>query len=89
MSNDDIRALCDWFLTCDRSVFPKFPFELTAYQLITGQLFFDMLIRETVDTIDYLDGNRADPPVRLASLLKDLQALKTLSFTQIDDDDDW
>jgi hypothetical protein len=88
MNSDEIRLLCDWFLTCDRSVFPKFPFQLSKYQMVTGQLFFDTLTRETMDAIDYLNGLRAVPPIRMTGLLRDLQALKTLSFAQIDDDDD-
>ena len=54
---------------------------------MTGEGFFDVLTRETFNAIDYLNGDRTRPPVRLASLLKDLKALQKL--TQVDDDTDW
>ncbi len=89
LNDDEIRALCDWYLTVDRSIFPAYPFQLTTHQTVTGEAFFDALTREARDTINYLNGGQTFPPVRLAALLKDLQALKSLSFTQIDDDVDW
>jgi len=89
MTSEEIGSLCDWFLTCDRAVFPDFPFQLTKHQRVTGEPFFDVLTREAFDAIDYLKGDRTSPPVRLAGLLKDLKALKLLSFPQIDDDTDW
>lgn len=87
MNDDEICELCDCYLTCDRSIFPNFPFKLTEWQTVTGQLFFNTLTRESLDAIDYLNGDRTDPPVRLSGLLKDLDALKALSIAQIDDDD--
>jgi hypothetical protein len=90
MIPDEIRLLCDWYLTCDRSAFPDYPFQLTPWQQVTGDKFFDVLTRETSDTIDYLKGDRPNPPIRLAGILKDLQALKKLSSAQLDDDlTDW
>jgi hypothetical protein len=97
LNDDEIRALCNWYLTVDRSIFPAYPFQLTAHQTVTGEAFFDALTREARDTINYLNGGasltegvQTSPPVRLAALLKDLQALKSLSFAQIDDNDvDW
>ncbi|MBD1825674.1 hypothetical protein H6F51_24715 [Cyanobacteria bacterium FACHB-DQ100] len=89
MNDEQVRALCDWYLTCDRATFPNPPFSLTGWQMVTGERFFDTLTREVMDEIDYLNGDRTSPPVRLRGLLKDLEALKTLSFTQIDDYDDW
>lgn len=89
MNDEQARELCDWYLTCDRSNFPKPPFELTHHQTVTGELFFDVLTREAMDAIDYLNGDRPNPPVRLSGLLKDLAALKALSFAQIDDEIDW
>ncbi len=87
MSSDEIRNLCDWFLTYDRALFPQIPFKLTEHQTVTGQGFFDVLTREAMNEIDYLSGDRTNPSVRLASLLKDLKALQSL--TQLDDDTDW
>lgn len=89
MNSDEIRALCDWYLSVDRAILPDPPFELTNYQTVTGAEFFSVLTREALDAIDYLNGIRSHPPVRMASLIKDLQALKSLSFTQIEDYNDW
>lgn len=91
MSNDEIRALCNWFLNCDRSNFPDPPFELTKHQTITGSRFFDFLTEEAASILDYLNGDRSTPPVRFSGAVKELQALREL-VTQIEierDYDDW
>lgn len=90
MQSDEVRSLCDWFLTVDRTILPDAPFRLTNHQTVTGAGFYDVLTREAMDAIAHLDGERINPPIRLPGLMRDLQALKSLSFAQIDDDDiDW
>jgi hypothetical protein len=89
MTPDEIRMLCDWFLTCDRSDFPDIPFQLTPWQKVTGEGFFDVLTKEVFDTIDYFKGVRSSPPVRLNSILKDLKALQSLVQVQPETFDDW
>jgi len=87
--SQEVRELCDWFLSVDRGIFPNIPFRLTPWQMVTGEGFYDVLTREAMDAIDYLNGDRDCPPVRLSGLLNDLKALKLLDSAQIEDDTDW